>query len=470
MSTLHMLVGIQGSGKSTYAKKLSKEFNAPIISSDIIRTLHPDWEEALIFPEVYRLCSDYLKQGIDVVADSTSITPKVRARYIETVASYGVEFKTAAYFINVPYEICYERVLKRNKNPEERYLPLEVIVSYASRLIPPTVEEGFSYVREVDQVKETLLKDLVVDERQGYAFYLKAGNSIIERYSGKKIWGGNDLIDRYTNFRLASVTKQFIARGIVDLVNDGVISYFTFLCDIYPDLPSCFREVKIINLLNHTSGIPNYEDMPHGEEQIQDEDILDFLMHVKELYFEPGEKYQYSNTAYVLLGLIIEKMSKINLGEYIKEHVFNKANMRNSFVNYQGITNVVNRAYGHSIKNNEVLLTDQYWCSATIGDGGLYSSVDDLVKWLDFIESDEATKVMLKPNILPNGTNSEYGMGIRIIKRDEDEIIYHCGETIGTNTVIGFIPKKNIKFIFLTNLNGINCAKFIKNLEYYLNK
>ena len=99
MSTLHMLVGIQGSGKSTYAKKLSKEFNAPIISSDIIRNLHPDWEEALIFPEVYRLCSEYLKQGIDVIADSTSITPKVRARYIETITSSGKYLSSGFLFL-----------------------------------------------------------------------------------------------------------------------------------------------------------------------------------------------------------------------------------------------------------------------------------------------------------------------------------------------------------------------------------
>ncbi|HKM30014.1 MAG TPA: serine hydrolase [Bacilli bacterium] len=469
MSTLHMMIGIQGSGKTTYTRKIQEESGAKIVSSDLVRTLHPDWSEDKIFPEVYHLCADYLRQGIDVVADSTSITSRVRKRYIDSVKAYDVNFDVVAHYFTIPYEVCYQRVRERNLDSRERYLPLPVIFSYLSRMIPPVLEEGFKKIENIDQIDDILLKNLIVTNDQGYAFYFKIGNSIIERYKGKKIVTNVEHVGKYTNFRLASVSKQFIARGILQLIADGLLSYETSLKSIYPDLPNCYANIKIINMLNHTSGIADYENMPHTEEQIADIDVLKYLKTQNKLYFSVGEQYRYSNTAYVILGLIIEKISTIKLDEYLQTKVFAPAKMENSYVNYQGVTDVINRAYGHKVVDNELKLSDQYWCSATIGDGGLYSSVNDLINWLEFIEKDVISQQMFIPNILPNGNNSEYGFGMRITSRKDKQIIYHCGETIGTNTIVGFIPELKVRFVFLTNLNGINCAKFIDNLSLYLN-
>ncbi|MDD2492978.1 MAG: serine hydrolase [Bacilli bacterium] len=468
MSTLHMMIGIQGSGKTTYTKKLSEEFGAKIVSSDLVRTLHPDWSEEKIFPEVYRLCAEYLQSGMDVVADSTSITPRVRKRYVDAVKVYGVDFDLVAHYFTIPYEVCCQRVRQRNLNPQERYLPLPVIVSYLSRMVPPTLAEGFKEIKTIDQIEDVLLNDLVINQNQGYAFYFKIGNSIIERYQGRKITTHTDYIDKYTNFRLASVSKQFIARAVVQLVADGLLQYETTLKTLYPDLPDCYEKIKIIHMLNHTSGIKDYEDMPHTEAQIVDADVFAYVNTQTELYFEVGTMYRYSNTAYVLLGLVIEKVSHMKLDQYITKKIFTLANMMNSFVNYEGITEVTNRAYGHKIVAEDLLLNDQYWCSATIGDGGLYASVNDLINWLHFLQRDALSKQMFVPNILPDGKNSEYGLGIRIIHRQDRQIIYHCGETIGTNTVVGFIPSLDVEFIFLTNLSGVPGSKFIQNLLHYL--
>ena len=110
-------------------------------------------------------------------------------------------------------------------------------------------------------------------------------------------------------------------------------------------------------------------------------------------------------------------------------------------------------------------MKDQYWCSATIGDGGLYSSIHDLKKWINYLMSIyNEEKEFFTPNILENGENTEYALGIRNIKRKGITVIYHCGETIGTNTIVGFVPEENKKFIVLTNLNGRSCSKFIDNL------
>ena len=146
MAILHLMVGIQGSGKSTYSKKLRDEFGYKIISSDEVRIMHPDWEEVKIFPEVYRLCAMELKEGNDVIFDATNITPKVRARNINLIREIYSDFEVYAYFINTNKELCKERVLKRNNMEGELFLPIEVIDSYYNNLVPPSLEEGINKV------------------------------------------------------------------------------------------------------------------------------------------------------------------------------------------------------------------------------------------------------------------------------------------------------------------------------------
>ena len=150
MAVLHLMVGIQGSGKSTYSKKLRNEYGYKIISSDEVRKMHPDWEEVRIFPEVYRLCAIELREGRDVIFDATNITPKVRSKNIGLVRELYSDFKVYAYFINTNKEICKERVKRRNNIEGELYLPIEVIDSYFNNLVIPSVEEGFDKVIIID--------------------------------------------------------------------------------------------------------------------------------------------------------------------------------------------------------------------------------------------------------------------------------------------------------------------------------
>lgn len=155
MAVLHMMVGIQGSGKSTYSKKLSRELNCKIISSDEVRKMNPTLEEKNIFPEVYRLLAEELKNNHDVIFDATNITPKVRNRNIFSIKSIFTNFKIFVYFINTDVNICKERVEKRNKNVGEIFIPLEVIESYSKNIIPPSENEGFDKVIIVDNYKES---------------------------------------------------------------------------------------------------------------------------------------------------------------------------------------------------------------------------------------------------------------------------------------------------------------------------
>ncbi len=319
-----------------------------------------------------------------------------------------------------------------------------------------------------------ITKQAIVEEKQGYAFYYQQKDTIIAKTNGKQGDENSEDISFDTHFRLASVSKQFIATGILSLIEQKKISLDTAILTIFQDLPTYFQKITIQHLLNHTSGIYDYEDMPHLEddEQIHDPDIIPFLKTTTKTYFEPGTTYQYSNTGYILLGLIIEKISHQKIDQYLKEQVFDKAGLSNTYVNYQGITDIPKRAYGHILEDGKLIVKDQYWCSATIGDGGLYSSVNDLNKWIDYLEKNESKllQTMLNPNILPNGKNSEYGLGMRIIKVLGKNIYYHCGDTIGTNTILLFSPALKLRCIFLTNFGSVDTSIIKENIVSLLTK
>lgn len=150
MAKVHMMVGIPGSGKSTYSEALHQECGYPIVSTDVVRTLHPDWEEVKIWPEVYRLCAEYLSNDVDIIYDATNITPKVRNRFCDEVNKLYDKYERVAYYFDVPVEICKNRVIERNKIPGNLFLPPEVIASYGEKIIKPTKEEGFIDIIEID--------------------------------------------------------------------------------------------------------------------------------------------------------------------------------------------------------------------------------------------------------------------------------------------------------------------------------
>lgn len=154
MAILHMMMGIQGSGKSTYSKKLSKEYNCKIMSTDEVRKANPNLDEKYVFPEVFKLCSIELKNGRGVIFDATNITPKVRERNLNSIKELYSDFETYIYFINTDVEICKKRVNERNKKDGEIFIPMEVIESYSKNIIPPSAEEGFDKIIVLNNYEE----------------------------------------------------------------------------------------------------------------------------------------------------------------------------------------------------------------------------------------------------------------------------------------------------------------------------
>ena len=138
-----MLIGIPGSGKTTHSKDLSKEYDAIVVSTDKVRQTYVGIEEKDVFPTVYKMCYEELNANRNVILDATHITPKVRKRSFDALDEYGVTYEKVAYYFTTPVEECVKRVEKRNQDPNELFLPLEVIYSYGKNIIEPSESEGF---------------------------------------------------------------------------------------------------------------------------------------------------------------------------------------------------------------------------------------------------------------------------------------------------------------------------------------
>lgn len=261
-----------------------------------------------------------------------------------------------------------------------------------------------------------------------------------------------------TNYRLASVSKQFTAAAILLLIEDGRLHLNTHLRELLPSLPPATEAITIRHLLTHSSGLIDYEDVMPADQtwQLHDKDVLHLLEGQDRLYFEPGSAYRYSNGAYALLALIVEKASGKSFPQFLKQRIFEPLGMHNSLAYVQSGPAIEHRAFGYSEIDGHWQRTDQSSTSAVLGDGGIYSSIDDLARWDaalydDRLLSDESRKLAFSPQVEVTGEpyQAQYGFGWRIT----GDTLWHSGETIGFRIVIVRWPKQKLTVILLSNRN-----------------
>jgi CubicO group peptidase (beta-lactamase class C family) len=261
-----------------------------------------------------------------------------------------------------------------------------------------------------------------------------------------------------TNFRLASVTKQFTAMAILMLIEEGKLSYATKLGDLFPDFPAYGKDVTIRHLLSHIGGLPEYEDhVPSGTtKQLKDQDVMSILGNQKGLMFAPGAKYKYSNSGYAILALAVEKASGQKFADFLKKRIFSPLHMDNTLAFEEGGPPIVNRAYGYAPSGKGFKRTDQSLTSAVLGDGGIYSSVEDMRKW------DEALYApnLIRPETLTlaftgaklnDGSPVHYGFGWELETHKGLQCVHHGGSTVGFRNEIERFPAKKLTVILLCN-------------------
>lgn len=261
-----------------------------------------------------------------------------------------------------------------------------------------------------------------------------------------------------TNYRLASLTKQFTAMATLILIERGKLSFADRLTDLFPNFPHYGRGITVRHLLTHTSGLIDYENLisPQATVPLKDRDVLRLLEQQSHTYFAPGSRFRYSNSGYALLALIVESRSQTSFAQFLKKSIFEPLQMDGTVAYERGISTVERRAYGYSWKEDHFERTDQSLTSSVLGDGGIYSSIEDLYKWDQGLYTNKLVSVrMLKQaftgQVMTDENGASYGFGWFVGSVRGRKLLWHYGETIGFNTAILRLPEEQLTVIVLIN-------------------
>ena len=252
-----------------------------------------------------------------------------------------------------------------------------------------------------------------------------------------------------TNYRLASVTKQFTAAAILLLAQDGKLSIDDPAKRWLPTLPPAVDTVSLRHLLSHTSGLIDYEDVMPADTKVplHDADVLRLLEAEDRTYFAPGTAYRYSNSGYALLALIVGKASGRDFATFLRERIFTPLGMTHTVAYEDGVSTVAKRAYGYSSVDGDWKRTDQSMTSAVLGDGGIYSSIEDLAKWNAALERAPYNAAFEPQTTTDEPDVAHYGFGWRL----NADTQWHSGETIGFRNVIVRWPARRLAVVVLSN-------------------
>lgn len=264
-----------------------------------------------------------------------------------------------------------------------------------------------------------------------------------------------------TTYRLASLTKQFTAMAIMLLVEGGKLRYDDRVVDVLPGFPKTLGELRIRHLLQHTSGIWDYEDFVPSTHpvQVKDRDVLALISRTDRTYFPPETAVRYSNSAYAVLSLIVEQVSGVTFAQFLRDRIFTPLGMRSTVAYEAGISTVPHRSYGYVASEGGFTPRDQSPTSAVLGDGGVYSSVMDLVAWDKALDThalvrEDTQRLAWTPPALPDGTSTRYGFGWFVDEDGGRVRLSHHGETSGFTNAIVKYPAQRLTVIVLTNRAG----------------
>jgi CubicO group peptidase (beta-lactamase class C family) len=309
----------------------------------------------------------------------------------------------------------------------------------------------------------------------GNILVYKNGKIIYKNADGIRNISTKDSLTLDSQFRLASVSKQFTGMSIMKLKEMEKLEYHQTVASILPEFP--YPTITVKHLLHHTSGIADYEQLLDENWKPLDtmetyilgnNEIIEVFYRVNpELYFEPGEKWEYSNTGYLFLASIVEKVSGKHFRDFLKDNIFEPLQMNNTTLyNYQIApdSKMPNRVFGYERALNQVdfVANDYNLVNDVRGDGGIYSTLDDLFKWNQALANytiipKSYLEEAWRSGVLTNGERTNYGFGWVIqSKLKQPKIVNHSGGWVGFGTFLYNEIDANNGFILLTNNSGEN--------------
>lgn len=313
------------------------------------------------------------------------------------------------------------------------------------------------------------------NEFNGNILVAEGGKIIFQNSYGIANEKINEKLNIETSFELASVSKQFTAMGIVQLQKEGKLSYDDLISKYLPELKD-YEGITIKNLLNHTGGLPDYmrimEENWDKSKIATNEDVIEIFVKLKpEKEFEPNQEYSYSNTGYLLLATLIERVSGKSFEEYLTEKIFKPLEMENTFIyqrrfNPKKINNyALGYIYSDSLKQNilpDDSPEDDYviFLDGIVGDGMVNSNTVDLLKWdralyEDELINDEDKKLIFSSYSTDDGEETNYGFGWQVsVDSIYGKRVFHSGRWAGYLTIIERHIDSDKTIIQLMNLEN----------------
>lgn len=266
-------------------------------------------------------------------------------------------------------------------------------------------------------------------------------------------------------FEIGSITKQFTAVSILMLEEQGKLKVEDEITKYIPDYPTNGKTITIHHLLNHTSGIKSYTSMEsfmkNARTDMTPTELIDVFKN-EPMDFEPGEKFLYNNSGYILLGHIIEVVSEQSYADFIQDNIFSKLSMKSSY--YGSMKNIIkNRASGYQDRNGFVN-ADYLSLTLPYAAGSIMSTVDDLLIWQNAISSNTLIKrssleKAINGSTLNNGDKIPYGYGWFEGSVNGSDTYEHSGGIFGYVTNGIFLPKENMYVIALSNCDCSNVGE-----------
>jgi len=278
-------------------------------------------------------------------------------------------------------------------------------------------------------------------------------------------------------FQLASVSKQFTAMAIMILKERNLLSYDDSVSKYIPEFP--YPRITVRMLLNHTSGLPNYywlvEHHWHGRKSPNNEEIIKMLAeHKLNLYFTPGRRWDYSNTGYIVLASIVERVSNQSFADFMQTNVFDPLKMENSFVYSSSEDNIKkDRLIGYYYRGRRYRMIPETVNDGAVGDKGVYSTTEDLYKWdqalyHNKLVTDSTMCEAISTFKLRGKYEIPYGFGFRIRKRNDKKVAYHHGKWNGFRTsIMRYVEDTNTVIVLNHTSSSLNYS-IIREIQQVL--
>lgn len=296
---------------------------------------------------------------------------------------------------------------------------------------------------------------------------IREGDVIHSKGYGLADLGSGEALGPTTPIRLASVSKQFTTMAIMILQERGELAYDDPVTKWIPELRR-FEGITVRHLMHHTSGLPDYYDVfeefadqvsgSDGDPLLTNVDLASIFERWGDPEFEPGDRHQYSNPGYEILGLIIERVSGATFGEFLAENIFDPLEMTNAVVRDHPNLVIPDRAVGYrpGSGGEEWIENDDHPGNWIVGAGGVYASLNDFFAWdqalyKESLVGHETLEEAFTPATLNDGDLSEYGFGWGLQDRLGRRAVQHGGSWVGFRTHIVRFLEERLTVIVLSN-------------------